>query len=59
MDDVEAKLEELYRRRYVAFRNALLAVTGNREAARDAVQEGFAHAHAGLAAALSPEGAPR
>jgi RNA polymerase sigma-70 factor, ECF subfamily len=44
MDETEAQLEDLYRRRYVAFRNGLLAVTGNREAARDAVQEGFARA---------------
>jgi RNA polymerase sigma factor (sigma-70 family) len=39
-----AELESLYRRRYAAFRNALIAVTGSREAARDAVQEAFARA---------------
>ena len=39
-----AELEELYLRRYAAFRNALIAVTGSREAARDAVQEAFARA---------------
>jgi RNA polymerase sigma factor (sigma-70 family) len=38
------QLEELYLRRYVAFRNALVAVAGGREAAHDAVQEGFAQA---------------
>lgn len=38
------QLEELYLRRYVAFRNALVAVAGGREAAHDAVQEGFARA---------------
>ncbi len=35
-------LEQLYRDRYVGFRNALTAVAGSREAARDAVQEAFA-----------------
>jgi len=35
-------LEQLYRDRYVGFRNALAPVAGNREAARDAVQEAFA-----------------
>jgi RNA polymerase sigma-70 factor (ECF subfamily) len=38
------ELERLYRRRYPAFRNALIAVTGSRDAARDAVQEAFARA---------------
>jgi RNA polymerase sigma factor (sigma-70 family) len=37
-------LEDLYRRRYTAFRNALIAVTGSQDAARDAVQEAFARA---------------
>lgn len=40
MDD----LERLYRDRYVGFRNALAAVTGSYDTARDAVQEGFARA---------------
>jgi RNA polymerase sigma-70 factor (ECF subfamily) len=44
MDDVTSEIEDLYRRRYVAFRNGLLPVTGSLEAARDAVQEGFARA---------------
>jgi RNA polymerase sigma-70 factor (ECF subfamily) len=35
-------LEQLYRDRYVGFRNALAPVAGSREAARDAVQEAFA-----------------
>lgn len=35
-------LEELYRTRYVGFRNALAPIAGSREAARDAVQEAFA-----------------
>lgn len=36
------QLEQLYRDRYVGFRNALALVAGSREAARDAVQEAFA-----------------
>src|SRR5918992_2890980 len=35
-------IEAVYRARYQGFRNALAAVTGSHEAARDAVQEGFA-----------------
>jgi RNA polymerase sigma-70 factor (ECF subfamily) len=35
-------LEQLYRDRYVGFRNALAPVAGSAEAARDAVQEAFA-----------------
>jgi DNA-directed RNA polymerase specialized sigma24 family protein len=42
--DVTDEIERVYRERYVAFRNALVTVTGSREAARDAVQEGFARA---------------
>jgi RNA polymerase sigma-70 factor, ECF subfamily len=37
-------LEDVYRRRYVGFRNALATVTGSYDTARDAVQEGFARA---------------
>jgi len=44
VDRRERVLEELYRARYVAFRNALTPVAGSREAARDAVQEAFAKA---------------
>ena len=35
-------LEQLYRDRYVGFRNALAPITGSRESARDVVQEAFA-----------------
>ena len=44
MDERERAIEELYRRRYVGFRNALATVTGSDDTARDAVQEGFARA---------------
>ena len=44
MDERAIELERLYRRRYVAFRNGLLGLTGNLEAAKDATQEGFARA---------------
>jgi RNA polymerase sigma factor (sigma-70 family) len=44
VDDRTSQIEEVYRRRYVAFRNGLLPVTGSLETARDAVQEGFARA---------------
>jgi hypothetical protein len=37
-------LEDVYRRRYVGFRNALATVTGSYDTAHDAVQEGFARA---------------
>lgn len=40
----EAQIEQLYRERYVGFRNALVPVVGSREAARDVVQEAFAQA---------------
>jgi len=46
MDAVAQAIEELYRERYVGFRNALATVTGSYETARDAVQEGFAQAFA-------------
>jgi RNA polymerase sigma-70 factor, ECF subfamily len=49
MDAVAQAIEELYRERYVGFRNALATVTGSYETARDAVQEGFAQALAGRA----------
>jgi RNA polymerase sigma factor (sigma-70 family) len=41
---VEARIEQLYRDRYVGFRNALTPVVGSRDAARDVVQEAFAQA---------------
>jgi RNA polymerase sigma-70 factor (ECF subfamily) len=44
MDERAREIEELYRERYVGFRNALATVTGSYESARDAVQEGFARA---------------
>lgn len=40
----EALIEELYRERYVGFRNALAPIVGSREAAHDVVQEAFARA---------------
>jgi DNA-directed RNA polymerase specialized sigma24 family protein len=44
MDERAPAIEELYRNRYVGFRNALATVTGSDDTARDAVQEGFARA---------------
>ena len=44
MDRRARALEELYRRRYVGFRNALATLTGSYDSARDAVQEAFARA---------------
>jgi RNA polymerase sigma-70 factor (ECF subfamily) len=44
MDAAARELEALYASRYVSFRNALATVTGNRDSARDAVQEAFARA---------------
>jgi RNA polymerase sigma factor (sigma-70 family) len=44
MDERGRAIEDLYRERYVGFRNALATVTGSEESARDAVQEGFARA---------------
>jgi len=44
MDERAHAIEELYRERYVGFRNALATITGSHETARDAVQEGFARA---------------
>ena len=37
-------IEQLYRCRYVGFRNALVPIVGSREAAHDVVQEAFATA---------------
>jgi len=37
-------IEQLYRERYVGFRNALAPIVGSREAAHDVVQEAFATA---------------
>jgi len=44
MESHAARIEQVYRERYVGFRNALATVTGDRDSARDAVQEGFARA---------------
>jgi RNA polymerase sigma factor (sigma-70 family) len=41
---VDGLIEQLYRERYVGFRNALAPVVGSRDAARDVVQEAFARA---------------
>jgi RNA polymerase sigma-70 factor, ECF subfamily len=44
MISVSDQLEELYRSRYVSFRNGTAAITGSYESARDVVQEAFARA---------------
>ena len=44
MDETGLAIERLYRDRYVRFRNGAAPVAGSYEAARDAVQEGFARA---------------
>jgi RNA polymerase sigma-70 factor (ECF subfamily) len=44
VNETAAAIERLYRARYVRFRNGVAPVAGGYEAARDAVQEGFARA---------------
>jgi RNA polymerase sigma factor (sigma-70 family) len=44
MSRIEGLIEQLYRERYVGFRNALAPLVGGREAAHDVVQEAFARA---------------
>lgn len=44
MSETAVAIERLYRDRYVRFRNGVAPVAGSYEAARDAVQEGFARA---------------
>jgi RNA polymerase sigma-70 factor, ECF subfamily len=44
VDGTAAGIERLYRERYIRFRNGVAPVAGGYEAARDAVQEGFARA---------------
>jgi RNA polymerase sigma-70 factor, ECF subfamily len=44
MDERTRALEQLYRDRYVAFRNTLATVTGSYDSARDVVQETFVRA---------------
>ncbi len=46
MDRRGAHIEQVYRYRYVGFRNALATVTGSQESADDVVQEAFARAFA-------------
>jgi RNA polymerase sigma-70 factor, ECF subfamily len=44
VDARERAIEDLYRRRYLRFRNMLATITGNHDTARDAVQEAFTRA---------------
>jgi RNA polymerase sigma-70 factor (ECF subfamily) len=44
MASVEGLIEQVYRERYVGFRNALAPIVGGRDAAHDVVQEAFARA---------------
>jgi DNA-directed RNA polymerase specialized sigma24 family protein len=44
MDDVERALEQLYRSEYTKFETVLATLTGDRETARDAVQQACATA---------------
>jgi RNA polymerase sigma-70 factor (ECF subfamily) len=44
MARAEVLIEQLYRERYVGFRNALAPIVGSRDAAHDVVQEAFARA---------------
>jgi RNA polymerase sigma factor (sigma-70 family) len=44
VNETAVAIERLYRDRYVRFRNGVAPVAGGYEAARDAVQEGFARA---------------
>lgn len=44
VEETAAAIERLYRERYVRFRNGVAPVAGSYDAARDAVQEGFARA---------------
>lgn len=44
MNRAESVIEQLYRDRYVGFRNALAPIVGSRDAAHDVVQEAFARA---------------
>jgi len=44
VDERARAIEQLYRRRYVEFRNGLATLTGSYDSARDAVQEAFARA---------------
>jgi RNA polymerase sigma-70 factor (ECF subfamily) len=44
VDSVTRELEDLYRERYVAFRNGVATIVRSRDEARDVVQEAFARA---------------
>jgi RNA polymerase sigma-70 factor (ECF subfamily) len=44
VDQTVAAIEDLYRQRYIRFRNGVTPITGSYETARDVVQEGFARA---------------
>jgi RNA polymerase sigma-70 factor (ECF subfamily) len=44
MDARARAIEDVYRRRFVAFRNSLATVTGSSDTARDVVQDAFAEA---------------
>ena len=44
MGSLTSELEQLYRTRYVGFRNGMTALTGSQELAREVVQEAFAQA---------------
>jgi RNA polymerase sigma-70 factor, ECF subfamily len=44
VDSLIRELEDLYRERYVAFRNGLATIAGSRDEARDVVQEAFVRA---------------
>ena len=44
MDERAEAIEALYRERYVRFRDGVATITGDRESARDVVQETFARA---------------
>jgi len=44
VEDTASEIERLYRERYVRFRNGVAPIAGDYDAARDAVQEGFARA---------------
>jgi DNA-directed RNA polymerase specialized sigma24 family protein len=44
VDARKKAIEELYRERYIQFRNALATITGSYESARDVVQEAFVRA---------------
>jgi DNA-directed RNA polymerase specialized sigma24 family protein len=46
VQEIETALEELYRRRYHAFRRAVASLVGGYDAAHDVVQDGFAAAYA-------------